>query len=86
VLARVVSYVCDSGQRVPRCVRGVFFNSPPVGGSPAAAAPSGTALGAADPALCANERTQAARGICRKRRVLANIEKGVRKVATRVFA
>ena len=58
------------------CARNYFFfNSPPVGGSPAAPAPSGTALGAAEAALCANERRDAMRGVCRRRRVLANMER-----------
>jgi hypothetical protein len=55
--------------------------SPP-GRNPAAVGFSGT-LDASDAALCASERTQAARGVCRRRHVLANMSmrgqgKGVR--------
>jgi hypothetical protein len=52
--------------------------SPP-GRGPAAVVRSGTDLDASDAALCASERTQAARGVGRRRHVLANMRKeGVR--------
>ena len=74
-LPQIVSHMRVWGTGGKSCgVTVCVLHSPP-GRAPAAVVRSGTALVALDAALSASERTQAASGVGRRRRVLANMRR-----------
>lgn len=68
-------HACLGGRRKELRRHGVRSLYSPPGRGPATVVCSGTALVALDAALSASERTQAARGVGRRRRVLANMRR-----------